>query len=141
MLRSYLLVGIQFALIGFLLWYGGVSGGPLANIFVIVGMLIGVSAIVTMRFRFNVLPEVRAGQKLYTGGPYAFVRHPMYTAVLLVALGLALNRPDIVALMAWLALVLDLRVKLGYEEEALTERFPEYLAYAARTKRLIPWVY
>lgn len=141
MLRSYFLVGIQFALIGFLAWYGGVVGDTLSNVLVASGVVVGVWAVVTMRFRFNVLPEVRAGQTLYTGGPYTFVRHPMYTAVLLVTLGFVLNHPDTVSVVLWLALVLDLYIKLGYEERTLIARFPDYAAYMARTKRLIPVVY
>lgn len=141
MLRSYLLVGIQFALIGLLAWHGGVFGDALSNALVLAGILIGVAAVATMRFRFSVLPEVRADQALFTGGPYAYVRHPMYTAVLLVTLGFVLNQPDAVSILLWLALAVDLRVKLGHEERALAAHFPDYAAYAARTRRLIPWVY
>lgn len=141
MMRSYLLVGIQFVLIGFLTWYGGMPGGVFANSLVVTGIVLGLSAIVAMRFRFNVLPEVRAGQKLYTGGPYAFVRHPMYTAVLLATLGFALNRPDIVSFLAWGALLIDLLVKLRYEERLLATRFPDYADYMTRTKRLLPGLY
>ncbi len=142
MLRSYLLVGIQFGLIGFLAWHGGIWGDSmLTHMLVVAGILIGLSAVFTMRFRFSVLPEVRAGQTLYTGGPYAFVRHPMYTAVLLVTLGWVLNRPDVVSFMLWTALAVDLLLKLHYEERALSERFSDYAAYMVRTRRLIPWVY
>jgi protein-S-isoprenylcysteine O-methyltransferase Ste14 len=141
MFHSSLLVGIQFAFIGLLAWYGEIWGGAFANAFVSVGIFIGVTAVVTMRFRFNVLPEVRDDQTLSTSGPYDFVRHPMYTAVLLVTLGFALKQPDGVSAALWLALAIDLRVKLGYEERALAERFPGYAYYMARTKRLIPWVY
>ena len=140
-MTSYILVGIQFALIGFLAWHGGVPDGAFPSAFFVLAAAIGVWAVATMRFRFNVLPDVRPNQTLYTGGPYAFVRHPMYTAVLLVTLGFAINRPDLVALITWLALMADLRIKLGYEEQALTQRFQEYASYAARTKRLIPFVY
>lgn len=141
MLRSYLLVSIQFVLIGIVAWYGGVWGDTIANGFVLAGVLIGVAAIVTMKFRVSVLPEVREGQTLYTGGPYAFVRHPMYTAVLLATFGWVLNRPDAVSIVLWLMLVVDLRIKLGHEEGALLARFPDYANYMAQTKRLIPYIY
>lgn len=107
----------------------------------VLGILIGLAAVATMRFQFSVLPEVSARQTFVTHGPYALVRHPMYTAVLLVTLGSVMNRPDAVSIIAWLALAVDLRLKLAYEERLLMARFSGYVAYMARTKRLIPWVY
>ncbi len=141
MLRSYGIVAIQLTLIVFLGWYGGWFGASLPNALLFCAGLIGAWAVSTMHFRFSVLPEVRANQRLYTGGPYRFVRHPMYTAVLLATLAWVLNRPDVISFLAWFALGIDLRVKMGSEERWLAERFPEYAAYAARTRRLIPWIY
>ncbi len=78
-------------------------------------------------------------QQLATGGPYAYIRNPLYAGTLLVALGLA-----IAACSAWLAVLFAVVFLLVYlpavmlEEQHLTKLFPEYASYAAAVPSLIP---
>jgi protein-S-isoprenylcysteine O-methyltransferase Ste14 len=141
MLRSYTLVVVQFALVIFLAGYGGVGRAWFPNIFLVAGSALGVWAVLAMRFRFNIIPDVRTDQTLVTAGPYGFLRHPMYTALLLGTLGFVFRQPDIVSLLAWGTLFADLLIKLRHEERLLAARFPAYAAYAAQTKRLIPGLF
>lgn len=87
--------------------------------------------------------EVREKHTLVTRGIYRRVRHPMYLAFLLFALGQALVVPSWVAgpsLLVVFTLVFALRV--GPEERMMLEEFgKEYEAYMARTKRLVPGVW
>src|SRR5262249_7334226 len=80
--------------------------------------------------------EIRDKHKLVSSGPYALVRHPMYTSFLLIALGQALLLPNWVAGLAGLVgfgVLFFLRV--GKEEHMMLESFgPEYQAYMERTK-------
>ena len=139
--KSYLLVIAQFILIAFFVWYSSVWGGVATNILTISALIVGVWAIGTMRFRVSVLPDVLEKQKLYTGGPYNFVRHPMYTSVLLATFAWMINRLDVFTAIAWIALIIVLSVKLKYEENQLAKKFPDYKKYTQRTKRLIPYIY
>jgi protein-S-isoprenylcysteine O-methyltransferase Ste14 len=82
------------------------------------------------------LPTAQA--ELRTDGLYAHVRHPIYSGVLLAATARALASGNRNALLALGFLGVVLHVKAGFEERHLTERFPEYHAYAATTPRLIP---
>jgi protein-S-isoprenylcysteine O-methyltransferase Ste14 len=88
---------------------------------------------------FSVFPTPRKGARLVTGGPYRHVRHPMYLAVLLAALGLALGWHTTVHAMSFAALALVLHVKAGLEERLLLARFPEYRDYRQRTPRILPF--
>ncbi|WP_327010699.1 isoprenylcysteine carboxylmethyltransferase family protein [Dactylosporangium sp. NBC_01737] len=76
--------------------------------------------------------------RLRTGGVYAYVRHPIYTALLLGGAGVVLLAARPARIWVWLALLALLWSKTILEERALTARFPDYPAYAARTPRLVP---
>lgn len=87
---------------------------------------------------FSVFPEPLANARLVTTGPYAFVRHPMYLAVLLLAVGFAIGWRGIVHAAACVVLIFVLYAKAVREERLLRERFAEYAAYQARTARIVP---
>jgi protein-S-isoprenylcysteine O-methyltransferase Ste14 len=87
---------------------------------------------------FGIFPEPRANARLVTSGPYAWVRHPMYLAVLLFAAGFLLGWRGLPHVAAFTVLAVVLHAKAGREERLLRQRFPEYAAYAARTARIIP---
>src|SRR5690349_17251257 len=75
-----------------------------------------------------------------TNGPYRYVRHPIYTAILLfVWAGVASNGALLgvgLALVATAAIA----VRIVSEEALVVLRFPEYAEYARRTKRIVPFV-
>ncbi|MDP2838230.1 MAG: isoprenylcysteine carboxylmethyltransferase family protein [Candidatus Moranbacteria bacterium] len=140
-MKSYLLVGIQFSLIIFLAWYGGVVGNSVSHFLLAIGVILGLWAVLVMRFRVSVLPDVQEHQTLIVAGPYCLIRHPMYTAVLLVTLSWVLLKIDAFSITAWLLLLGDLMAKINYEEKLLRAKFPEYDTYTKKTMRLIPWIY
>jgi protein-S-isoprenylcysteine O-methyltransferase Ste14 len=83
-------------------------------------------------------PTPRHGSTLSTGGLYAFVRHPIYTAVLALGWGLGLRSGLWLGLLLSAALTLLLNAKARYEESLLVGHHPGYAAYAARTPRFVP---
>lgn len=142
-LKSYVLVGIQFTALLTL-----VGTGPwLARHSVLLTMEVAALAlaawaILTMRIRhLNVFPDVRQGSRLVREGPYRWIRHPMYAAILLGALALVLDAPTPLRWLVYAVLAVDLLVKLHYEERLLAAAFPAYRAYQETSKRLIPFIY
>ncbi|HVF64793.1 MAG TPA: isoprenylcysteine carboxylmethyltransferase family protein [Casimicrobiaceae bacterium] len=87
---------------------------------------------------FSVLPEVRNGARLVVTGPYRFVRHPLYLALIVFAAGCAIGWNTAVHWIAAAALIIVLNVKARREERFLEERFADYRDYAGRVPRLVP---
>jgi protein-S-isoprenylcysteine O-methyltransferase Ste14 len=92
---------------------------------------------------WSITLEIRERHKLVCTGPYAVIRHPMYTSFMLMGLGQAFLLSNWVAGAAGLigfAVLFFLRV--NKEERMMLENFgPEYRAYMERTKRIIPYLY
>jgi len=143
---SWLLVALQFALIAALLLTTEAAGTPVANglafACVIAGTFVGVAALAANRpGNFNVRPELKTHARLVTDGIYAHLRHPMYTAVLLVMLAAIAADPRAWRVLVWLALLAVLLAKAVREEGYLRARFPEYAAYQSRSARLLPRIF
>ncbi|MCU1636903.1 MAG: isoprenylcysteine carboxyl methyltransferase [Cryobacterium sp.] len=78
--------------------------------------------------------------KLVINGPFAVVRNPIFSAMLLTGAGLALMAPNAVSLAGWLALfvAVNLQVRLVEEPYLLDTHTDAYVAYASRTGRFLP---
>ncbi len=142
-MRSIVLVILQFALIGAMAvpWAAPEWNG-IANALLAAGMALGLWTLAANRpGNFNVRPDPKPGGHLVVDGPYRFIRHPMYAAVLLFAAGLCVGYGT---LWRWVALAIlgaVLYVKARIEEQAMTQMHPGYAAYARRTKRIVPFVW
>jgi protein-S-isoprenylcysteine O-methyltransferase Ste14 len=92
---------------------------------------------------FTFVVQTSVDQPVISSGPYRVLRHPSYSAILLVVLGLGLTYGN------WLALLVLLTAAAGgvlyrirIEEQALlTDLGERYREYAATHKRLIPLVW
>lgn len=87
--------------------------------------------------------EVLSTHRLVQSGPYRIIRHPGYTGLVLMALGLAIGYASLVGLVAVPILILPgLAYRIMVEERLLSEKFgEEYRVYQRRTKRLIPFLW
>lgn len=78
---------------------------------------------------------------LVTTGPYAYIRHPIYAAILYFIWAGALDRAS------WLTTALATLITAGaflrmqIEERLLTQKYPAYVEYRRRVKRIVPYVY
>ena len=78
---------------------------------------------------------------LVTTGPYRFIRHPIYTAFTVFILAGALAHLSASAGALALLFVLAALGRMLAEERLLALRYPEYAAYAARTRRMVPFLF
>ena len=78
---------------------------------------------------------------LVTNGPYRFIRHPIYASVCLFAWASSLGHPSVLSMAMALLISVGAGIRIDAEESMLLERYADYAAYAARTKRVVPFVF
>ena len=84
-----------------------------------------------------------ADHRLIDSGPYRFIRHPTYSGMLLILLGLGLSLGNIASmLIVFVPIFIALAWRIRIEEKVLLKAFGEqYRSYVERTRRLIPLIY
>lgn len=82
--------------------------------------------------------EVQQGQNLIDSGPYAYVRHPIYTSYFLFAIGLLLVNPSLPMLLASAYGFIDFSLAARREEKLLAADLPGYADFMARRPRFLP---
>ena len=142
-IRSYVFVGVQFLCLGVILSTGPwIAKTPVLFLLELGGGVLGIWAVMTMKLRhLSALPEIKANSPLQQGGPYRWIRHPMYSALLLVILALICESWSPWRGVFGVILLVDLGLKLEYEESLLMRIFPEYADYQQNTHKLIPWIW
>ena len=143
-MKAKILVGGQFALLGLLLFSKGealISSESVArkiSLFLYsLATLIMVFAFVALRPSLRVSPIPRPGAPLIDRGVYRWLRHPMYTAVLLFGAGMAIRDLSYLSIGLWTLLFVDLVIKADYEDALLSAIHPEAKKYQMSTRGIL----
>ena len=128
-------------------WTRQLEGGPptwlkvTAQALVLAGYLETLWVVTVNRFAARTI-RVEAGQKVISDGPYAFVRHPMYSGMLGMWLCAPFALGSYVALPVFALLIPLIVLRLLNEEQVLRLELPGYEAYCEKTRfRLVPHVW
>jgi protein-S-isoprenylcysteine O-methyltransferase Ste14 len=85
---------------------------------------------------------IKQGHELITTGPYALVRHPIYTGILTGFLGTAIALSQVRGLVGFVVMFVVFWAKLRTEEEWMRSQFGEtYTTYAHQTHALVPYFF
>jgi protein-S-isoprenylcysteine O-methyltransferase Ste14 len=104
----------------------------------IAGMVLLIAAVGSLSRSFGLLPAHRG---VKSDGLYRWVRHPLYSAYALAGLGYVISNFSLYN-AAILAAATGFQVLRIRNEEAFLRRYPDYVAYAERTRwRILPWVW
>jgi len=136
------LVFLQFGLIALMLFFshGLLSSIPGIIIFLL-GAGIGLWAINHhKRGNFNIQPKLKEGCQLVTTGAYNYIRHPMYTSVLLMMFAVLVSTPTLLEFLFFIALIIVLVLKAKREELLWCGHDKAYLEYKEHTKLFIPYI-
>ena len=105
------------------------------------GLLLSVWARHHLGKNWSQAVTLKEGHELITSGPYALVRHPIYTGLLTAFVGSALARGEWRGLLAVALVFAALWRKLRLEEKWMRSQFGEaYEAYSRRVRALVPYV-
>jgi protein-S-isoprenylcysteine O-methyltransferase Ste14 len=111
-------------------------------ILLIAGLTVAITARHTLARNWSGAVALKADHELITTGLYQYVRHPIYTGMLLMILGTALSVATIGAAIGFLIILVGVLLKLKQEEALLTKHFAQdYLSYKKRTRTLIPFIW
>lgn len=113
------------------------------SIVMISGLMIRALTVHSLGKNFTVDITIPPNPELKIGGWYKYLRHPSYTALYLIFIGLALSLNNLVALgLLLIPTLIALILRIRQEEKILIQVFgTEYLDYQARTHALFPFIY
>lgn len=126
------------------IWAGhwtGVASRWAAVLLFVAGAVFGIGGAVSLGRLRTVFPRPHAESRLVRSGPYAVVRHPLYTSLLFLSWAWALAWHSVPGLVLAAVMAVFLDAKARHEERLLLRKFPDYVDYARRVKRLIPALY
>lgn len=106
-----------------------------------VGGLFGMAGLLNLGSNLTAVPHPKENSQLVQSGAYAWVRHPIYTGIILGALGWGFLQNSLLTIGLAFLLLLFFDVKSRQEERWLLEKFPEYGDYQERVKKLLPLIY
>lgn len=114
----------------------------------ILGLILCASGIAFAIWARNILgtnwsaqPTLKEGHELIMTGPYRYVRHPIYTGLLLAIFGTVIASGRILDFIILAYLLIDTHFKARTEESLMLQQFPDaYPAYQKQTKAIIPFV-
>jgi len=151
MSRSNLLVVLQFILFGLMFLsiiifpFGDSAALRIIGAILFVGGL-AVLAWGTLTFIAinrtlpNVSPEPKQTAELVESGIFAYIRHPLYSGVILCAFGAAFVHGHLASILIAIVLYVFFSYKSRYEESRLKITYPAYADYMTHTGRFIPFV-
>jgi protein-S-isoprenylcysteine O-methyltransferase Ste14 len=124
-----------------LLWTRSPVLSTVALLMVGSGAAFGAWARFTIGTNWSGAVTFKEGHELIQSGPYCLVRHPIYSALLLMGLGTALNYDEPYGLVVLGVSLVVFVAKMRLEEKLMIEHFGEqYVDYRRRVKALIPFI-
>jgi protein-S-isoprenylcysteine O-methyltransferase Ste14 len=122
-------------------WHTTLALGVVTDCIVVAGAAFTVWARITLGRNWSVEPTFKQDHELIQSGPYALARHPIYTGLLVMALGAAINAGRTLGIAVLVGLCAALWWKARQEEKLMSSHFPEaYAEYKERVRAIVPFV-
>lgn len=123
------------------LWQPTLVLGVVSDCIVLAGTAFSVWARIALGRNWSAEVTFKQDHELIEAGPYALARHPIYTGLILMALGTAINYGRAIGFALLVALCGGLWWKIRQEEEIMSRHFPDaYAQYKTRVRAIVPFV-
>jgi protein-S-isoprenylcysteine O-methyltransferase Ste14 len=123
------------------LWQRTLALGLVSDCIVLAGAAFSVWARVTLGRNWSAEVTFKADHELIESGPYALARHPIYTGMIAMALGTAINYGRAIGFALFLSLCASFWWKARQEERIMSSHFPDaYAEYKTHVRAIIPFV-
>ena len=124
------------------LWPSGLWSFCIGAVVTVAGLLFAVWARRHLASNWSSAVTIKQGHELITTGPYALVRHPIYTGILTGFLGSAIALCQVRGIIGIVLMFLVFWAKFRREEQWMRSQFGEtYSIYALRTAALVPYLF
>jgi protein-S-isoprenylcysteine O-methyltransferase Ste14 len=123
------------------LWHTSPGLGILTDFMVLAGVAFTVWARITLGRNWSSEVTLKEDHELIESGPYAVARHPIYTGLLLMGLGTAINYGRLIGFILLFSVCGAIWWKARQEERIMSRHFPDaYAEYRTRVHAIIPFV-
>jgi protein-S-isoprenylcysteine O-methyltransferase Ste14 len=113
----------------------------LGAVICLLGLLCALWARITLAGNWSGDVTLKQEHELVEKGPYRFVRHPIYTGMLMMSLGSSISIDTLRGFVGVVIIGLSFWYKLGQEEQLMLTHFPtQYESYKARVKAIVPFI-
>jgi protein-S-isoprenylcysteine O-methyltransferase Ste14 len=123
-------------------WLHGAPPGPVwqgvSDVLLLAGTAWAVWSLRSLGRNLSVIAQVR---DVADGGPYRWIRHPLYAGEIVSTLGLAIAAHSLAAIAVWLGICALQAYRAVREEQLLLAVLPGYGAYRIRTAALLPGIF
>ncbi|TRO65518.1 methyltransferase family protein [Christiangramia sabulilitoris] len=109
-----------------------------ALIIAVLGGAVLILAMLQLSKNLSPFPSPKTNSELVQSGLYKYVRHPIYTGIVISSFSLALATASVFRILISILLYILFMVKSEYEEKLLMQRYKEYESYKKRTGRFFP---
>ncbi len=143
--KDYVFVSIQLGLfLVYILHFdlapfdGNILIRIISIIMIILGVLVALIAVLQLNTKLSPFPSPKANTIFITYGVYKYVRHPIYTGILLITFGYGLYLTSIYKIIISILLYTLFYFKSSYEENRLKIAFSDYESYQKKSGRFFP---
>jgi len=105
----------------------------------IIGVLVLLLAILQLNKNLTPFPTPLEDGSLIETGLYKYIRHPIYTGIMMLTFGFGLYQASLWKIIISLVLLILFYIKSTYEERLLSAKFPLYDSYVLKTSRFFPF--
>ncbi len=124
------------------LWPHSLTTGLIADIITLLGLMVMIRARIALGKNWSANVVFKENHELITSGPYAYVRHPIYSGLLLMVLGAIIYSGSLAGVLLFVLFFFGAYYKGRKEEKLLSIYFAEkYTEYKKKVRALIPFIF